>query len=112
MGGWWNAALGRLGTLAVSRTEALCKRVASERTEQARRARQQLGDWFAAECRVAREAAGIGGLALVGEEPIAVRRRIAALEAEHARQRSALDAYADVSAVAPDSLGALLVMPV
>lgn len=109
--GWWDAAFERLGALALSRTEALCKRVAGERAEQARRARQQLGDWFAAECRVAREAAGIGGLALAGEEPLAVRRRIAAMEAEHARQREALDAYADISAVAPDSLGALLVMP-
>jgi hypothetical protein len=108
---WWEVAQERLGALALARTEALSKRVAGERAEQARRARQQLGDWFAAECRVAREAAGIGGLALLGDEPLAVRRKISMLEAEHVRQRDALDAYADVSPVAPDGLGALLVMP-
>jgi hypothetical protein len=109
--GWWERALEQLGAAAMTRTTALCELIGSQRREQTRRARQQLGDWFAAECRVAREAAGVGGLALLSEDPPVVRRRIMALEAEHVRQSDALDAYADVSAAPPDLLGALLVMP-
>lgn len=109
--GWWKEALDRLRNSALAKAEALRESISRERSEQARRAKQQLGDWFAAECRVARDAAGVGGLGLFAEEPLVVRRRIAALETEHARQREALEAYQDVSVVEPDSLGALLVMP-
>jgi len=108
---WWHDALGRARDAAIHEAALWHAETAHSHAESARRGRAQLSDWFAAEARVIREEGGMAGFGFAADESPVVKRKIAALEAEYARQRAALDAYADLAAPVVEPLGALLVVP-
>lgn len=108
---WWASALARCAERARADTQQWRAALSAERGDFAGRAKRQLSDWFAAECRRVREEAGLAVLALPIADPPRVQRKIVIFEQEHNRQRDALDAFADVTAGDAEPVGVLLVLP-
>ena len=108
---WWSSATEAAALTALAEARSWRESLVLERAETVRRGRSQLGDWFAAEGRVIRDEAGMGGLAFESHDTPAVTRKLAVLEAEHACQRAALDAYADLTEPVVEALGLLLAVP-
>lgn len=108
---WWSGAIARCADHARVETGRWREALANERTDLAVRAKRQLGDWFAAECRRAREDAGLTALALPIADPPRVARKIKELEDQHNRQQAALEAFAEIDVAEAESVGVLLIVP-
>jgi hypothetical protein len=110
-GSWWEAELPKVAVAARAEAEVWQKKLAQERADQQRRALQQLADWYAAECRVAREQDGAVTFTFGAEDSPAVKRKIARIEHDYTIQKRSLEAGANLLPASCESLGLLLVMP-
>lgn len=108
---WWTGAIARCTDHARLETARWRDALANERADLSSRAKRQLGDWFAAECRRAREEAGLTALALPVADPPRVARKIKELEEQHNRQQAALEAFAEITSAEAESVGVLLIVP-